>query len=416
VHLEVGEDGRIGRVAALSSDGMRAWIRLAEGGVVNVTSRTEHPLSYTPGTVVVVTEWAVEAAPPELWPEEGPAATARNDLWVGVVKLRLDDVTVVDVGGSFRRIPTSSQPYEKGNTVEGTDAEGVARVLDEQPIRYVDTTTIDESVIAGFRREPAQGLSFEDFGGLSAVKRRARELIEISIAHRDRLMKIGAKPVKGVLFTGLPGTGKTMLARIIASNAGATFYEISGPTIISKWVGESEELLRRIFEDARSRAPSIIFFDEIDSVASQRREDAHEASVRLVGQLLTLMDGFEPEHEVLVIAATNRQGDIDKALRRPGRFDWEINFPLPDLADRRAILHVLARAHATDDPLPHAWVAANTEHWSAAEMAGIWKEAALLAAGDEREMIMIEDYLAGHERMAEQRRRVAAESTDEGEL
>lgn len=129
-----------------------------------------------------------------------------------------------------------------------------------------------------------------------------------------------------------------MLARIIASATDAVFYEISGPTIFSKWYGESEKILRALFEHAARQPRSIIFFDEIDSIAGQRSGDAHEASKRVVAQLLTLMDGFNANDNIVVIAATNRPQDIDAALLRPGRFDWEIAFPPPNRQDREAIL------------------------------------------------------------------------------
>ena len=150
---------------------------------------------------------------------------------------------------------------------------------------------------------------------------RARELIEVPLRNHEALSAIGARPIKGVLFTGEPGTGKTMLARIIAAQSGAAFYEISGPEIFSKWYGQSEELLRKLFQAAAKHDKAIIFFDEIDSVAAQRGDESHEASKRVVAQLLTLMDGFTPDTNVVVIAATNRPQDLDVALRRPGRFD-----------------------------------------------------------------------------------------------
>lgn len=196
-------------------------------------------------------------------------------------------------------------------------------------------------------------MSFDDFGGLPQVVERAKELNELPLERHAELTTIGAKPVKGVLFTGEPGTGKTMLARIIAHVADATFYEISGPSVISKWVGASEQVLRAIFDDAAKNAPSIIFFDEIDSVAGRRTEEAHEASKRVVAQLLTLMDGFTADQRITVIAATNRPQDIDVALRRPGRFDWEIEFPLSERDDREAILRVSAAGLRCDEPLPY---------------------------------------------------------------
>jgi transitional endoplasmic reticulum ATPase len=288
-----------------------------------------------------------------------------------------------------------------------SDSYGVVRVLSEEPIKLIDLPAVDDTVIAKFKmQEEAKKETFDDFGGLKNVVERARELIEIPLKHKEALSKIGARPIKGVLFTGPPGTGKTMLARIIANSTNSEFYEISGPEVFSKWYGQSEEILRKLFEDAAKQPQAIIFFDEIDSVAGQRAEESHEASRRVVSQLLTLMDGFTPDNNVVVIAATNRPQDIDAALRRPGRFDWEINFPLPDRRDRELILQSSARRLSTSENLSHEWVSQNTKSWSAAELAAIWSEAALLAVADGRSKIMAEDYIGGFERVAAQRRRV----------
>jgi transitional endoplasmic reticulum ATPase len=204
-----------------------------------------------------------------------------------------------------------------------------------------------------------------------------------------------------------------MLARIIAAKSGATFYKVSGPEIFSKWYGESEKVLRDIFDDAAKQESAIIFFDEIDSVAGRRGGNSHEESRRVVAQLLTRMDGFDKDDNVVVIAATNRPQDIDSALRRPGRFDWEIHFDLPGLDDRAAILAASARGLTTVDDLPHVQVATLTDSWSAAELAAIWSEAALLAVGDGRSEIDAEDYLGGYERVAQQRQRVGREMAEE---
>lgn len=318
--VDVGAPGRVGRIRAISPDAMRLWIELSDGASATV-DRQDEPFELSVGTVVFLREGDnhLEVAPEEVWP--GEDAGQRPGLgWVGVVKLRDDATTVVDIGGGWRLVPTNDDvEYDVGNTVQGTDATGVTRVLDRKSLRLFEAPRVGDDVIDAFLMKPSESLSFADFGGLPEVVLRARELIELPLQRRDALAKIGAEPIKGVLFTGPPGTGKTMLAGIIAASAGASFYAISGPTIFSKWYGESEEILRRIFSHAAEHAPAIIFFDEIDSVAGQRDEEAHEASKRVVAQLLTLMDGLSADENVTVIAATNRPQDIDVALRRPGR-------------------------------------------------------------------------------------------------
>ena len=228
-----------------------------------------------------------------------PAAAWPDERWVGVVKIRLPDVTIIESGGRFRTVPTTDEPpYEEGNTVHATDAHGVARVLSTRPLRYIDLPAVDDKVINGFRvQHESNGLDFDAFGGLPSVVVRARELIEIPLKHRETLATIGARPIKGVLFTGAPGTGKTMLARIIASQADAAFYEISGPEIFSKWYGQSEELLRKLFEAAQRQGNAIIFFDEIDSVAGQRDDESHEASKRVRGTVAYPHGWLRVRHE-----------------------------------------------------------------------------------------------------------------------
>jgi transitional endoplasmic reticulum ATPase len=391
--------GTVARIRAVTDSARRLYLEFRNGSVGSVDA--EQPMQFSVGQVVLVIQDAdgsqrLEPAPSDLWGDEP---------WVGVVRLKLEDVTIVDAGGRLRRLPTTSVEYEEGNTVEVGEFEGVIRVLHKQPVRYIDLPTVDDSVVEQFRvDEHSDGPTFEDFGGMKTVVERARELIEVPLQRKKALDVIGARQIKGVLFTGEPGTGKTLLARIIAAQVDAAFYEISGPEIFSKWYGQSGEVLRRTFQAAAKHPSAIVFFDEIDSVAGRRREESHEESKRVVAQLLTLMDGFEAEANVVVIATTNRRDDIDPALRRPGRFDWEIHFPLPGLEDRREILVAAARRLATDDSLPHDAIAAKSGGWSGAELAAIWTESALLAVADDRDRIMTEDYLGGFERVRQQRR------------
>lgn len=403
--MKLGATGTLARVTAVAAGGDLAYLEFLNGQ----SGSAENPdVGLKPGDVLLISgdegSRKAQAVPSELWPAEP---------WVGVVRIKLDDITVIDSSGRLRRVPTTSEvSYNEGNTVEAGDYVGVTRVLAEQPIKYIDLPAIDDSVVERFRQNTDTGLTFEDFGGLTNIVARARELIELPLLHHDRLGSIGARPIKGVLFTGPPGTGKTMLARIIAAQAEAEFFEISGPEIFSKWYGQSEELLRKIFE-AASNNKAIIFFDEIDSVAAQRDGDAHEASRRVVAQLLTLMDGFNSTTNVVVIAATNRPQDLDVALRRPGRFDWEIEFPFPDLTDREDILMKTARHLETAERLPHKYLAERTVGWSPAELAAVWSEAALLAVADDRGSILAEDYVGGFERVARQRDRIGRRQTPE---
>jgi transitional endoplasmic reticulum ATPase len=404
VYTEFGPPAQVARVRALSEDRLRVYLEFRSG--LSGTGDSDVPYELTVGSVVLVRpdEGELEPAPDAVWPEEP---------WIGVVRLRLADITAVDVGGRLLRIATNAVEYRVGNTVEGRDSQGVVRVLSEKPIRVLDLPGLDDDVVASFRHEPgASKLSFDDFGGLPDIVKRAQELIELPLEKHEALAKIGARPIKGVLLTGPPGTGKTLLARIIASRAGATFYEISGPEVFSKWYGESEELLRRIFEDAAGQPRSIIFFDEIDSVAAQRDSEGHEVSRRVVAQLLTLMDGFTADQNVVVVATTNRPQDIDRALRRPGRFDWEIDFPSPGIDDREAILRVVARPLALHGELPYHQLAERTETWTAAELAAIFSEAALLAVADNREVLVAEDVLGGHARVAGGRARTGGAGGD----
>lgn len=397
---EMAPPALVARVRARASEGKRLYLELKNGQTATVDAN--QPFEFMEGSVVLVRQEDnyIEAAPESVWPDES---------FVGVVRLKKDDVTVVDARGQWKMLHTNSDlSYAEGNTIEASDAAGIIRVLSNDPIRFVDLPTVDKDAIATFRHDRSgSGESFNDFGGLEAVVARARELIEAPLKHKEALNRIGARPIKGVLFTGPPGTGKTMLARIIANETDSAFFEIGGPEIFSKWYGQSEEILRRLFEAAKAETSAIIFFDEIDSVASQREEEAHEASRRVVAQLLTLMDGFESGDNVIVIAATNRPQDIDGALRRPGRFDWEISFPIPTLNDRRLILEKWATRLHTSGELPHEWVAKHALGWSGAELSAIWSEAALLSAADKRDVILAEDYVAGFQRVALQRRRLA---------
>ncbi|WP_277555443.1 AAA family ATPase [Halobaculum limi] len=222
------------------------------------------------------------------------------------------------------------------------------------------------------------GITYEDIGGLDEELDLVRETIELPLSEPEVFARLGIDPPKGVLLHGPPGTGKTLIAKAVANEVDATFISVSGPEITSKYKGESEERLREIFAEANESAPSIIFFDEIDSIAGQR-EDGGDMENRVVGQLLSLMDGLDAREDVIVIGATNRVDAIDPALRRGGRFDREIEIGVPGEAGRREILEVHTRRMPLADDVDVDRLAARTYGFVGADIDSLTTEAALTA-------------------------------------
>jgi len=225
---------------------------------------------------------------------------------------------------------------------------------------------------------PATGVTYEDIGGLDDELDLVREMIELPLAEPELFTRLGVDPPKGVLLYGPPGTGKTLIAKAVANEVDATFISVSGPEIVSKYKGDSEERLRAVFERAREEAPSIVFFDEIDSVAP-KREDGGGMEDRIVGQLLSLMDGLEARGEVIVIGATNRVDDLDPALRRGGRFDREIEIGVPGVAGRREILDVHTRRVPMTADVDLDRLASRTHGFVGADLESLVTEAAMSA-------------------------------------
>ncbi|QLG61811.1 AAA family ATPase [Halorarum salinum] len=224
----------------------------------------------------------------------------------------------------------------------------------------------------------AGGVSYEDIGGLDEELDLVRETIELPLSEPEVFTRLGIDPPKGVLLHGPPGTGKTLIAKAVAHEVDATFLSISGPEITSKYKGESEERLRDIFREADENAPAIIFFDEIDSIAGER-EEGGDMENRVVGQLLSLMDGLDAREDVIVIGATNRVDSLDPALRRGGRFDREIEIGVPGEAGRREILEVHTRRMPLSDDVDLDRLAARTYGFVGADVDSLTTEAALTA-------------------------------------
>ncbi|MFA5451986.1 MAG: CDC48 family AAA ATPase [Candidatus Methanomethylophilaceae archaeon] len=222
-------------------------------------------------------------------------------------------------------------------------------------------------------------VSYDDIGGLGNEVKKIREMVELPLRHPELFKRLGVEAPKGVLLHGPPGTGKTMLAKAVAGETSSNFVYIGGPEIMSKFYGESEGKLREIFKEAEENAPSIIFIDEIDSIAPKRNEVSGEEERRIVAQLLALMDGLKARGKVVVIGATNRPNSIDEALRRPGRFDREIEIRIPDRNGRFEILQIHTRGMPLAEDVDLEKLADRTHGYAGADLSALTKEAAMAA-------------------------------------
>jgi transitional endoplasmic reticulum ATPase len=257
--------------------------------------------------------------------------------------------------------------------VASTTPRGIVHI---SPDTVVELLPEFREKVAGERRAD---VTYDDLGGMASTIDALREMVELPLRHPELFQRLGVDPPKGVLLHGPPGTGKTRLAKAVANESEANFFHIAGPEIMGSAYGESEKKLREIFEEAAKAAPSIIFIDEIDSIAPKRDRVTGEAEKRLVAQLLTLMDGLEPRQNLVVIAATNRPEAIDEALRRPGRFDREIVVGVPDEKGRREILGIHTRGMPLADDVNLDELARRTYGFVGADLAALVREAALEA-------------------------------------
>ncbi|WP_435347181.1 AAA family ATPase [Haloarchaeobius sp. HRN-SO-5] len=289
----------------------------------------------------------------------------------------------VSVGERIRLERISGEPFR------------IVETTPDSPVRITSSTEI--SVDSGRARGPTPrpsgtdtgaasgeasgepgGVTYEDIGGLDDELELVREMVELPLSEPDLFRKLNIDPPRGVLLYGPPGTGKTLIAKAVANEVDASFHHVSGPEIMSKYKGESEEKIRETFQAARDEAPSIVFFDEIDSIAGKRDEDA-DVENRVVAQLLSLMDGLESRGDVVVIGATNRVDAIDPALRRGGRFDREIEIGVPGEAGRREILDVHTRGMPLADDVDLDLIARRTHGFVGADLDSVVSEAAMIA-------------------------------------
>ena len=257
--------------------------------------------------------------------------------------------------------------------IVSTKPKGIVRVLPDTDI------VIKEEMVEDDEPGEISSIMYEDIGGLGDQLLKVREMIELPLKHPILFRRLGIDPPKGVLLHGPPGTGKTMIAKAVANETNAHFTSINGPEIISKYYGESEKQLREIFDDAASNTPAIIFIDELDSIAPKREDVSGEVERRVVAQLLTLMDGMHGRDNVVVIGATNRPDAIDQALRRPGRFDRELEIGVPDKNGRREIVNIHTRGMPIADDFDMDWILENSYGFVGADIMSLTREAAMKA-------------------------------------
>ncbi|MFX0014614.1 MAG: CDC48 family AAA ATPase [Promethearchaeota archaeon] len=263
----------------------------------------------------------------------------------------------------------------------------VERISPKQDSVFIDQNTAIEiastsvvSDIEAIDYKLIPKIAYEDIGGLDDTIQRLREMVELPMRYPELFERLGVEPPKGVLLYGPPGTGKTLLAKAVASETDSHFIDVSGPEVMSKFYGESEQKIRDIFKEAEEKAPSILFIDEIDSIAPKRDEkNSGEVERRIVSQMLALMDGLESRGEIIVIGATNRPNAIDPALRRPGRFDREIEIGIPNQNGRLSILEIHTRSMPLAEGVDLEALAKRTHGFVGADLLFLTKEAAMRA-------------------------------------
>jgi transitional endoplasmic reticulum ATPase len=302
-----------------------------------------------------------------------------------LVKLAPQDNTIVIDQSSLVYIKNKlmNRPLIEGDLIQvpGLEYNLIFKVIATKPsgVVIIDNTTNLVLLEKPFSELARYKVSYEDIGGLKRVIEKVRELIELPLRYPELFKRLGIDPPKGILLYGPPGSGKTLLAKAVANESAAYFISVNGPEIMNKYYGESEARLREIFEEARQHAPSIIFIDEIDAIAPRREEVHGEVEKRVVAQLLALMDGLESRDNVIVIGATNVPNMLDPALRRPGRFDREIEFPVPDKNGRLEILQIHTRNMPLAQDVNLEYLAEVTHGFVGADLAALVREAAMKA-------------------------------------
>ena len=290
-----------------------------------------------------------------------------DEEFVSFVKRRFMDMPFIEGDMTLLSIFGSAVPL----TVTRTRPHGAVKITETAHVQVLSEPTPEKKGI------PI--VTYEDIGGLHEEIQRIREMVELPMRHPELFQRLGIEPPRGVFLYGPPGCGKTLLAKAVANESDANFYVISGPEIMSKFYGESEARLREIFQKAQETSPSIIFIDEMDAIAPKREEVTGEVERRVVAQLLSLMDGMGSRGNIIVIGATNRPNAIDPALRRPGRFDREIEIGVPDKAGRNEVLQIHTRNMPLAEDIDLKRLSDVTHGYTGADMASLCREAAMKA-------------------------------------
>ncbi|MDH5532385.1 MAG: CDC48 family AAA ATPase, partial [Candidatus Bathyarchaeota archaeon] len=290
-----------------------------------------------------------------------------DEDFTNFVKNRLMERTLVEGDTTLVMMLGHAIPF----TVTKTRPHGIIRITYETNLQILTEPLPEAKVMPR--------TTYEDIGGLQEEIQRIREMVELPLRHPELFQRLGIEPPKGVLLHGPPGCGKTLLARAVANESEANFFSINGPEIMSKFYGESEARLREIFQQAQKNSPSIIFIDELDAIAPKREEVTGEVERRVVAQLLALMDGLEGRGNLIVVGATNRPGALDPALRRPGRFDREIEIGVPDKKARHEILQIHTRGMPMAEDVDLKKLTEITHGYTGADLAALARETAMKA-------------------------------------
>jgi len=343
-------------------------------GIVRVDGFTRQNAGVGVGERVTLKK--AEVSPAEklvLAPPEG-VALEFGDNTSAIIKHNILKRPVI-MGDIIPIISSMTQPMAGGQAIPLIAVETQPK---DEILIISETTEVElrQKPVRGYETA-ARGTTYDDIGGLGDEIMRVREMIELPLKHPEIFQRLNIEPPKGVILYGPPGTGKTLIAKAVASESGANFLYIAGPEIMGKYYGESEERIRNIFEEAAEDAPSIIFIDEIDSIAPKRENVTGEVERRVVAQLLTMLDGLVERGQVVVIGATNRLDAIDPALRRPGRFDREIEIGVPDNADRLEILQIHTRGMPLGEKVDLEHLANHAQGFVGADLLALVQEAAM---------------------------------------